>query len=106
MLESPPPDLQSRLVRLRHLPKRTIRAAHAAVYFGSRLLGDGLYGWAFYFDRSASAAPVELPGMVNVCVHCGAGSPAADLHRLGRLTALCPACNRRTLYYRPFGGTI
>jgi SAM-dependent methyltransferase len=105
LLASPPPDLQPRLLRLGHLPKRAIRAGHAALYLGSRLLGDGLYGWAFYFERTA-ADPVELPAMINVCVHCGVGTPAADLHRLGRLTALCPACNQRTLYYPPSGGTV
>jgi SAM-dependent methyltransferase len=106
LLESPPPDLQPRLLRLRHLPKRAIRAAHAALYFGSRLLGDGLYGWAFYFERSAPTTPTELPAMINVCVHCGAGCPAADLRRLSYLTALCPACNKRTLYYPPKEGTV
>lgn len=106
LLEAPPPDLQPRLLRLRHLPKRVIRAVHAALYFGSRLLGGGLYGWAFYFERAAAVPVEELPAMVNVCVHCGCGSPAADLKRLGRLTALCPACNRRTLYFPPSGGTL
>ena len=105
LLEAPPPDLQPRLLRLRHLPKRAIRAAHAALYFGSRLLGGGLYGWAFYFERSTGDA-VELPSMINVCVHCGAGCPAADLRRLSYLTALCPACNKRTLYYPPKEGTV
>ena len=105
MLAAPPPDLQPRLLRLRYVPKRAIRAAHAALYFGSRALGDGLYGWAFYFERTAATA-VELPAMVNVCVHCGQGSPAREMKRLGRLTALCPGCNRRTLYYPPAGGDI
>ncbi|HTS66589.1 MAG TPA: class I SAM-dependent methyltransferase [Candidatus Acidoferrales bacterium] len=111
LLESPPPDLQRRLVRLRHLPLRAVRAAHAALYLGTRSLDRAfhsdlaLYGWAFYFERSTSD-PVELPAMVNVCVHCGAGSPAADLKRLGALTCLCPGCNRRTLYFPPFGSGI
>jgi SAM-dependent methyltransferase len=105
---APPPDLQRRLVMLGRL-RRVVRAAHAALYLGTRALDRALrtelalYGWAFYFERAARD-PVELPPMVNVCVHCGAGSPAADLHRLGRLTALCPGCNRRTLYFRPLGG--
>jgi SAM-dependent methyltransferase len=98
LLAAPPPDLQPRLLRLRHVPKRAIRAAHAALYLGSRVFGDGLYGWAFYFERTAGTA-VELPAMINVCVHCGQGSPGAEMKRLGRLTALCPGCNRRTLYY-------
>jgi SAM-dependent methyltransferase len=105
LLDVPPPDLQARLRRLRHVPKRAIRAAHAALYLGSRLFGDGLYGWAFYFERSAGD-PVELPAMVNVCVHCGTGSPSSTLRRLGHFTALCPSCNSRTLYFPPFGGRV
>ena len=88
---------------------RAVRAAHAALYFGSRLFGIALYGWAFYFSGAGdlvAGGPVELPAMINVCVHCGAGSPADNLQRLGRLTALCPACNQRTLYFPPFGGAI
>jgi len=107
LLTAPPPDLQPRLLRLRHVPKRVIRAAHAALYLGSRLAGDGLYGWAFYFSGAdLPVRTVELPATVNVCVHCGQGSPAAELKRLGRLTALCPGCNRRTLYYPPSRHTI
>jgi SAM-dependent methyltransferase len=108
---APQPDLQRRLVILGRLPRRVVRATHAALYLGTRAWDRALhtelalYGWAFYFERAVSA-PVELPPMVNVCVHCGAGSPAADLHCLGRLTALCPGCNRRTLYFRPFGGGV
>jgi SAM-dependent methyltransferase len=111
LLESPPADLQPRLLRLGRLPKRAIRAGHAALYFGTRLadrlFGSGLalYGWAFYFDRSGGEA-VELPPMVNVCVHCGTGVPAAGLQRIGRLTAVCPGCNRRTLYAAPFGNGV
>ncbi|HXK03886.1 MAG TPA: class I SAM-dependent methyltransferase [Verrucomicrobiae bacterium] len=110
LLESPPPDLQRRLLRLRLLPRRAIRAVHASLYLGTRWLDRAfhsdlaLYGWAFYFDRTAAAEPVELPAMVNVCVQCGAGSPSAGLKRLGALTCLCPQCNRRTLYFPPFGG--
>jgi SAM-dependent methyltransferase len=111
LLESPPPDLQRRLLRLRRLPRRAVRGGHAALYLGTRLLDRlfrrdlALYGWAFYFDRS-KAEPIELPPMVNVCVHCGEGSPSATLQRLSRFTCLCPGCNRRTLYFPPFANGV
>ena len=111
LLEAPPPDLQRRLLALRHVPRRFMRAVHAALYLGTRAIDRAfhsslaLYGWALYFERSA-AEPVELPAMVNVCVHCGQGSPAGALRRLGALTRICPGCNRRTLYFAPFGGGV
>ena len=30
-----------------------------------------IHGWAFWFDRVAGGGE-EVPGLVNVCVYCGA----------------------------------
>ena len=107
LLDDPPHDLQRRLKRIGSVPPGLIHLAHTALYRGTRFLDrafhseSALYGWAFYFDRT-EAAPLELPALVNVCIHCGAGHPARKL-RPGLFTYRCPLCGTRTPFHRPFG---
>jgi hypothetical protein len=85
-------------------PRRTRRALPRHATRRRRTLRVGIL-----LERSNAdpiELPVELPAMVNVCVHCGAGVPSDELRRIGKLTALCPVCNRRTLYYAPHGGDV
>jgi SAM-dependent methyltransferase len=93
------PDLQARLQRLRRLPRRAIYAAQAVLYAGTRVLdgwlktSSAIYGWAFWFERSAAAA-LENPPYVNVCLYCGAGHPPDSG------TRLCEVCGRRNRWWR------
>ena len=111
LLDAPPPDLQRRLLRLRFVPRAVLRLIHRALYHGTRYADRifsgslALYGWAFYFEQSGPA-PVELPAMLNVCIHCGAGHPAASFRKTGLRTSVCPSCSQSTLYFRPFGAAV
>ena len=58
--------------------------------FGSR---SSVYGWAFYFG--SPLPELDTHGWTNVCVHCGAGHPAAWLK-------LCGAVRRGILGVRVF----
>jgi SAM-dependent methyltransferase len=60
-----------------------------------RLLGTraSVYGWGLYFG--APPPEIDMRGWTNVCVHCGAGHPAAWLQ-------LKHAVHRRILWMRAF----
>jgi SAM-dependent methyltransferase len=60
-------------------------------WFGTRL---SVYGWAFYFG----ATPAETAAWSNVCVRCGAGHPAGQLHPDRLRFYACPACGARNLF--------
>jgi hypothetical protein len=60
-----------------------------------RLLGTraSVYGWGLYFG--VRPPEIDMRGWTNVCVHCGAGHPAAWLQ-------LKHAVHRRILWTRAF----
>jgi SAM-dependent methyltransferase len=105
MMESPPPNLPRRLMRIAKLPKAVVKAAQRSLYVGTRMLdrragtSTALYGWAFWFAREADDA-VEEPAYINVCMYCGAGHPAASLSAVSRGTYTCPVCNGRNPFTR------
>jgi SAM-dependent methyltransferase len=112
LLEAPPPGLPKRLMRIGRLPRWTIGSSQKSLYSASRALDRWLrtdlavYGWAFYFDSSKeTAAPVQEPAYMNVCLYCGAGQPAAGMERTSRRSYRCAACSRVTSFYRPFRDT-
>ena len=102
--------LSLRLRVLRRLPI-LVAAAQWMFYLGTRTFDRifrtdlAIYGWAFYFDRSAGQA-VEERGYLNVCLHCGAGHHSLSLARPYRLTYRCSICDHVNLYMRPFRNTI
>lgn len=111
LLAAPPPGLPKRLTRLGRLPRGAVEFLHEALYLGTRYLDRqfdtslAVYGWAMYFERTR-AVPEELPAMINVCRHCGAGHPAAAFIRYSRHRCQCPGCYEKTLFFEPFGNTF
>jgi SAM-dependent methyltransferase len=111
LLDAPPPNLSKRLLALRRLPRRRLRAFQRMLNTGTRLVDRALgtdlavYGWALYFERSGEAV-VEEPAYLNVCRSCGAGAEAAGLVRVSRVAYRCGICNTVNRYFATFGNTI
>jgi len=59
--------------------------------FGTRL---SVYGWALYFG----ACDPDLAVWTNVCVRCGSGHPAAQLHPGFLRLYRCPSCGAPNLF--------
>lgn len=111
LLTRPPPGLAPRTLRFRRLPSRLIHFSQWFLYLATRLIDRccgtelALYGWALCFEPNPSAAPVEEPGYINVCVRCGAGHPAAAVERMSWWRYRCPNCQSPTPYTRPLPNT-
>jgi SAM-dependent methyltransferase len=101
--------LSLRLRLLRRL-RSAVAAAQWLLYLGTRWWDRvfrtdlALYGWAFYFERSAGNA-VEERAYVNVCMYCGVGHHSLSLARPFSLTYRCPVCDHVNLYIKPFRHT-
>ena len=112
LLEDPPPKLPRRLLVISWLPLRCIGFVQRTLYVVARLLDRWLrtelavYGWAFFFERTAAPAVAEQPAYLNVCLYCGTGQAAAGAARAGWLTCRCQNCSRTYPYFRPFGNTV
>jgi predicted SAM-dependent methyltransferase len=110
-LDAPPPNLSGRLSTVGKLPRGVIAFVQRTLYTGTRFLDRWLltdlsvYGWAFFFERSATAIAIEQPGYLNVCPYCGTGQPAATAPRTGWWTCRCQNCSRTYPYTRPFRNT-
>lgn len=110
-LDANPRSVPERSRALDKLPHFTIGAMQRMLYrstrLADRLFGTNLsvYGWAFYFDRSAATA-AEQPAYLNVCIYCGCGHPAATLDRRSSSTWHCSVCDTINPFVAPFRNTI
>lgn len=110
-LDTRPMSLPRRARALSRVPRTAVYRAQRALYrttrFADRLFHTNLavYGWAFYFAHSSQAA-LEQPAYLNVCVYCGSGHPAADMHRGGQRFWRCSACETMSPFVQPFRNAI
>jgi SAM-dependent methyltransferase len=106
------PYLLPRFRRLARLPAWVFQATQFTIYVLIRLIAGltdqeiALYGWALYFRRSNESLK-RLSGWINVCMHCGAGHPAASLTnaRRARTFYRCPSCKKLNPYFKPSATT-
>ena len=110
-LDTRPMSLPRRAQAFGRVPRTAVYRAQRVLYrttrFADRILHTNLavYGWAFYFAHSSQAV-LEQPAYLNVCVYCGSGHPAADLHRGGQRFWRCSACETMSPFVKPFRNAI
>ncbi|HWY47227.1 MAG TPA: methyltransferase domain-containing protein [Bryobacteraceae bacterium] len=110
-LDTRPMSLPRRAQAFGRVPRTAVYRAQRVLYrttrFADRILHTNLavYGWAFYFAHSRQAV-LEQPAYLNVCVYCGSGHPAANLHRGGQRFWRCSACETMSPFVKPFRNAI
>lgn len=110
-LDTRPMSLPRRARAFGRVPRTAVYRAQRVLYrttrFADRILHTDLavYGWAFYFAHSSQAV-LEQPAYLNVCVYCGSGHPAANLHPGGQRFWRCSACETMSPFVKPFRNAI
>jgi len=110
-LDTRPMSLPKRARALGNVPRRAVYKGQRALYRTMRLADRlfhtnlAVYGWAFYFAHSGQPAR-EQPAYLNVCIYCGSGHPAANMHRSSRSSWRCSACETMNPFVKPFRNAI
>jgi SAM-dependent methyltransferase len=108
------PKLAPRLRRLARVPHGLVVMLQGGLYLFTRIADRvagvdwALYGWALYFERVQPAAMGvrEDAPFVNVCLYCGSGHPARELHRRYKVLYTCPTCSHTGIYFPPFRNAV